>query len=296
MPGRLLLCVALAGAAFPGLTAADVIFTDGTFDLSNYTSPFTIQSGPISDAISQCSACGDPGQALSDVFTLTTSGSATSTLDMGLLDTGFLYTPSNEGAILSVDASVSDSTSAIPDVSSYDVFMPLIEQDGNFFETSILGGPGDTGFVNLSASLAASDFVQINTTTGATIPASHPDFTGDTMQFGIIVTDGSIALPSFTQTIIYDNLAFGIVPAPEPGSVFLCAAPLIGLIAFTAITRGRRLIGGTRVPCAVRLWSGASVFEVRRELNGCGRDIAILPTKVAALARLSPPRRSREFP
>jgi hypothetical protein len=240
MRGRLVLCFALAGAAFPNLAAADVIFTDGTFNLSDYTNPFTIQSGPMSDAISQCSACGDPGQALSAVFTLTTSGSATSNLDIGLLNTGFIYTPSSEGAILSVDASVSDSTSAIPGVSSYDVFMPLIEQDGNFFEMTILGGPGDTGFVNLSATLAASDFVQIDTTTGAVIPASHPDFTGDTMEFGIIVSDGSIALPSFTQTIVYDNLAFDLVPAPEPDSSVLCAGSLIGLFGFAGITRSRR--------------------------------------------------------
>ena len=195
MPGRLVLCFALAGAAFPDVAVADVIFIDGTFNLSNYTNPFTIQSGPISDAISQCSACGDPGQALSAVFTLTTSGSASSNLDVGFLNTGFIYTPSSEGAIRSVGASVSDSTSAIPGVSSYDVFTPLIEQDGNFFEASILGGPGGTAFVNLSATLAAQNFDQINTTTGATIAASHPDFTGDAMQFGIIVSDGSIALP-----------------------------------------------------------------------------------------------------
>jgi hypothetical protein len=244
MPGRLVLCLALAGAAFPSLAAADVIFTDGTFDLSSYTNPFTIQSGPMSDVISQCSACGDPGQALSAVFTLTTSSSATSDLDIGLLNTGFIYTPSSEGAIQSVDASVSDSTSAILGISSYDVFVPLIEQDGNFFETTILGGPGDTGFLNLSATLTASDFVQIDTTTGTVIPGSHPDFTGDAMQFGIVATDGSIALPSFTQTIVYDNLSFDLVPSPEPGSVVLCAAALIGLIGFAGITRSQRFKHG----------------------------------------------------
>ena len=239
MPARFVLCLALAGAAFPHLAAAEVIFTDGTFNLGNYTNPFTIQSGPMSDAISQCAACGDPGQALSAVFTLTTSGSATSNLDIGFLNTGFVYTPSSEGAIGSVNASVSDSTSAIPGVSSYDVFLPLIEQDGNFFDAAILGGPGDTAFLNLSATLAAADFDQIDTTTGAVISGSHPDFTGDTMQFGMIVSDGSIALPSFTQTIVYDNLEFDLAPVPEPGGVGLGGVALIGLIGFAGITRGR---------------------------------------------------------
>jgi hypothetical protein len=285
MPGRLVLCFALAGAAFPRLAAADVMFTDGAFNLGNYTNPFTVQSGPISDAISQCAACGDPGQALSAVFTLTTSGSATSNLDIGLLNTGFIYTPSGEGAIGRVNASVSDSTSAIPGVSSYDVFMPLIEQDGSFFETTMLGGPGDTGFVNLSATLAASDFVQIDTTTGAIIPGSHPDFTGDTMQFGIVVTDGSIALPSFTQTIVYDNLAFDLLPAPEPGSVVLCAAPLIGLIGFAGIRRSRRFRHAARERQADEL--SDTRYDVSTPVSLVVDGVVILPGHCALSRRPS---------
>jgi len=90
--------------AMPALSLADTVFTDGTFNLSDYTNPFTVSSGPMSDNVSQCSSCGNPGDALFTLFTLTTSTSATSNLEIGLLNTGFTYTPSTQGAIASIDA------------------------------------------------------------------------------------------------------------------------------------------------------------------------------------------------
>jgi len=220
--------------SFPDKSHADTIYSDGTFNLSDYTNPFTIQSGPMIYSMSQCSSCGDPGQALSTVFTLTTPNSASSEVDIGLINTNFTYTPSTQGTIGSIDASVDNSTSSIF-VPSYNVFLPLIEQDGNFYDAEFLAGPGDSGFVNLSESLLASDFLQLDTTTGTTIAGSHPNFAGDTMEFGLIVTDGSIALPSFTQTIVNDNLTFDIAPVPEPSSLILMAATLAFLLGMHAV-------------------------------------------------------------
>jgi hypothetical protein len=89
--------------AMPALSHADTVFTDGTLDLSDYTDPFTISSGPMTDSMSQCSSCGNPGDALSTVFTLTTNTSATSNLEVGLLNKNFTYRTSTEGAIASID-------------------------------------------------------------------------------------------------------------------------------------------------------------------------------------------------
>jgi len=219
----------------PAVSFGDTVYTDGTFNLSDYTNPFTIQTGPMTGVVSQCSSCGNPGQALSTLFTLTTPNPASSSLEIGLLNMNFTYTPSIQGAIGSIDASVDNSTSSIF-VSSYNLFRPLIEQDGNFYDAEILAGPGNAGFVNLSESLSASDFLQLDTSTGLTIPGSDPNFGGDTMEFGLIVSDGSIALPSFTQTIIYDNLTFDLAPVPEPGSM----VPMAMALAWLAIHLRKR--------------------------------------------------------
>jgi hypothetical protein len=227
-------CLALACLALPTAASADTVFSDGIFNPGGYTNPFTLQSGPMTYAVSQCSSCGDPGQALSTIFTLTTDSAASSNVDVALLNTSFTYTPFAQGTIGSISASVDNSTSSIS-VPSYNVFLPLIEQDGNFYDAEILAGPGNSGFVELSQSLAAADFSQIDTTTGSTISGSHPNFAGDTMEFGLIVSDGSIALPSFTQTIVNDNLTFDIAPVPEPRSLILLATALGGLLGMQTL-------------------------------------------------------------
>jgi len=231
-------CIALAWMVVPTVSFGNTIFPDGTFNLADYTNPFTYQSGPISGVVSQCSSCGNPGQALSTALSLTTATSASSNLDIGLLNTGFTYDPSTQGDLASIDASVDSSTSISIAVSEYNLFDPLIEQDGNYYYAELFSGPGNTGFVTLSSVLSASDFDQFNPTTGVTTTSSHPNFSGDAMEFGIIVPSGSIALPSFTQTLVYDNLSFDLTPTPEPASLLVFGAGLIGL---TMMRRRRRV-------------------------------------------------------
>jgi hypothetical protein len=222
-------CFAIAVAALPAVSLADTIYSDGTFNLSNYTNPFTYQNGPISGVYFQCSSCGDPGQALSTTVTLTTATSASSNLDIGLLNSNFIYNPAVQGTVLSVNASVDSSTSISLDVSEYNSFDPLIEQDGSFYYAQLLSGPGNSGFVNLASTFSASSFVQFDPITGLTNSGSHPNFAGDPMDFGIMISSGSIALPSFTQTLVYDNLSFDITAIPEPASLLLVGAVLAGL-------------------------------------------------------------------
>jgi hypothetical protein len=221
------------------MSFADTVFNDGTFNLGNYTNPFTVSTasngGTIGGVNSQCATCGDPSQALSTLVTLTAADS-TSNLDIALLNTTFTFDPSTQGSIISIGASVNNFTSDLTFTSngstlasSSNSFVPLIEQDGNFFVANISGGPSD-GFVLLSNTLVASNFDQIDTTTGATNASSHPNFSGDAITLGLVVESGSIFIPGFTQTIVNDNLNFDIQSqVPEPATFLMIGAALVGL-------------------------------------------------------------------
>jgi hypothetical protein len=238
-PRPFVFCLALVSLILPSFALADTIFSDGTFNLADYTNPFTCTTesgGTISGAVSQCTTCGDLGPALQTVVTVTTASNATTALDIGELNSNFLYDPSTQGALAWIRASVDNSTSIDVAVAEYNLFDPLIKQDGNYYIAQVFSGPGNTGFQPLASRLYASNFEQFDPLTGTVNPAANPNFGGDAMEFGIMIPSGSIALPSFTQTVVYDNLSFDLVPTPDPASWVLMGTALVGL----ALVRRRR--------------------------------------------------------
>jgi hypothetical protein len=231
----LVLSLALGCLVVPTVAHADSIFTDGTFDLADYTNPFTCTSesgGTISGAVSQCSLCGDSGKALQTVVTLTSASSATTALDIGELNSNFVYDPLAQGAVASIHASVDSLTSIDVAVSEYNLFDPLIKQDGKYYIAQLFSAPGNSGFQKLASILYASSFEQFDPLTGTVNSAANPNFAGDPMEFGIMISSGSMALPSFTQTLIYDNLSFDLVPTPDPASWVLMGTALVGVAMF----------------------------------------------------------------
>jgi hypothetical protein len=222
---------------------ADTIFTDATFsDFSSYTQTY----GPIMNetiAPSQCPSCGSPGAALQIVFNVADTTSTTANGSLGLVNPAFSYDPATQGAVLSIDASIfKDLTltpppAGVPYTFAY-TFIPLIEQDGNFYLTVIsatgISSPNTTsGFNTISASgLTAGDFDQFDFTTGA-FTSNHPDFSGDTMSFGLAsAITGVSGGPAFGLTSVSQDLSIQLVTTPEPSSLLLLAGllPILGVL------------------------------------------------------------------
>src|SRR5579871_3002142 len=160
-----LLCFLAAGPA-----SADVIFTDQTFNLANYTqtASFTVLA---SLASSQCASCGNPGSALQITATFGDTTVNAGSADVGFVNNTFSYNPSTQGPLASIAASVDkDLSFNVTSTTAFgNTFRPLIEQDGNFCLAAIAGPGllgGSTGFQTLSGTLVASDFQRYDFSTG----------------------------------------------------------------------------------------------------------------------------------
>ncbi len=232
------------------IASADVLFTDNTFNLAQYTlTPTYLSTVGVTIVGSQCTSCGNPGDALQIVANL--PNGQPSTLDQGIqgfVNNTFSYDPSTQGAINSINASVDKNLALnIADSDFPSSFRPLIEQDGNFYLAGISGpmlvtgaGGGSTGFNTISGTLTAADFQQFDFSTGAFNALSHPNFAGDQMLFGLAQSSGLQGSPAATVTATYDNLSLDIVTTPEPSGAGI--AVVILFFAYTRI-RARRTIG-----------------------------------------------------
>jgi hypothetical protein len=224
--------------------AADVIFTDTNFnDFSSYTQTF----GPIVNETitpSHCASCGSGSSAaLQIVFNVGDTTSSTATGSVGLINPGFSYNPGTQGTVQSINASIfKDFTltppPALPNYNFNYTFIPLIEQDGNFY-LSVISGPvlsspnTTTGFNTISASgLTAADFDQFNFTTGS-LSSNHPNFSGDAMSFGLFSALTNVSGgPAFGITAVDQNLSIDLVTTPEPSMLLLLVGllPVMGLV------------------------------------------------------------------
>jgi hypothetical protein len=237
------LAIAVASAlAGNQASAALITFTDSAFDADDYvTTPVFRSDSNVTPIVSFAF------NALNAGFART--GTSTWTGAVGFLNESFVYNPSTQGQLLSIDASVDKLLAVVVrDLNGYtgmlsNSFRPLIEQGGQYFMlqpgiagTPLPGDPGGDFYADsvsgtiAASGLLASNFLSYDFGLGA-FGSLNPNFSGGLMRFGLgqISTTGSL---SITDSFIggrYDNLRLDLrtVDVPEPGSLSLLGGALL---------------------------------------------------------------------
>ena len=212
---------------------ADVVFTDTTFNLANYS--FSPQATSPAGTLSITSSSG----VLQTTATFTNSATAIN-VAQGLVNNGFSYNPLTQGAITGIDTSVLKNISTdFTLTGGGNTFRPTVEQGGVFYLAAIAGAtfngpnaPGGTGFTNFSATgLQATDFLSYDFSTG-TFGSANPNFAGGgTLLFGLTQISGVGSFSGSPGQLItqYQDLSFDIHAVPEPSTLLLFGATLLGL-------------------------------------------------------------------
>jgi hypothetical protein len=237
-PIRKLLLLATI-ALLPATASAGTVFTDDTFsDLASYTITPGLVNGGASIAAAQCPTCGPtsgPALQITGTFPNAPPAGDLYTAVEALLNPSFTYTPSTQGAITSLSASVDKNLSVnIALTGGGNTFHPTIEQDGVLYVASVAGpglncptGACATGYNTIASGLTAADFLSFDAATD-TFGTATPNFAGDPMEFGLTQIFGAGA----AEVIIadYANLNIAINAVPEPATPAILGIGLLGLL------------------------------------------------------------------
>lgn len=227
---KLGLALAAIAVALPlSASAANVYLFDSAPKAANYEFTTYLPAGE-NFSTSNYAAQGQYGyfdQALG--FYYRKDGQANSAPRYQAMNTSFVYDPSTEGAILSIDAALTqkhylylDGQSVTPLTPMAYTLRVLAEQDGKLYEASAFGGtaPGILGWNYSSLTgLGASDFLLFDRDNPyAPRTQTGLDFAGGRIRFGfevipsrVIYTNGSPIPQTSYSTAFYEVDDFGIV-------------------------------------------------------------------------------------
>jgi hypothetical protein len=212
-------------------SAAGVVFADSTFNLANYNEVTWVSNSNPTISADQTLTGGNPGPALQ----ILTTSTANFDSYQGFVNTSFVYDPTTQGAIKTINASMDKYFGS--NVALLSNFVrPLILQNGMYYVAPI-SVPSTLG-VWLTGSqngLTASDFVLLSFTNGQVDSTQHPNFAGSVMEFGLANHVGDTFTSGFGNAqndIRYDNLRLQL-NTPEPTSLALFASSALGAIVFS---------------------------------------------------------------
>lgn len=246
-----ILFTSLMGCMVSNFAAANVTFSDNTFNLSDYSvSKYQKGDTTASITVSQISAGGNPGSALQiETHIPIARGQSISTVEY-LINPTFRYDPSIQGAITSIDASIDLSGQVFVDGSpsryspvggSNGGGLVLVRQAGNIY-TNLIGvaGPPVVGTGDYSTAhatdLKATDFGRVTDLAMFTVDKTqNPSFSSGIIELGVpgylsYRNPFGFVIPEISATARYDNLNFTVtsVPEPETYAMFVAGLGLIG--------------------------------------------------------------------
>lgn len=231
---RCSLIVLLAGLLVAASTPApaDVIFSDHTFNLSDYTL-YSFGTDPSVTVLPPvvCVGCGTLGNTMSLTasFGAVAPGGPMRWDYSALINNTFAYDPQTQGAIANLAVSGMKELATSLYVFSGDAFAIRIQQDGKIY-TYAIPGPSWEGFSSgwvsfFQSGLTADLFTEFDYATG-TVGIGHPDFSGNVMYFGVGQRTGWGSPEELQVTNTWDHVTFEITSVPEPASMLLLGSGL----------------------------------------------------------------------